>query len=230
MRSSGAVENPPDARALIFQIHVVGNGRSFTAQGRAQPTARGPGAAVIKVINLPNILSFARLLSVPVALMLMLEGRFELCFWIFVAAGVTDAVDGWIAKTFNARTEFGAYLDPLADKALVVSTYLMLGWLGHIPGWLVVLVVFRDVLIIGGAMVAYVILGDFRSRPLWISKLNTAVQIALVGMVLARLGVDLGHPAIDEWLVLVAAATTVLSGAAYLWQWGRRLARADEPE
>jgi len=182
------------------------------------------------VINLPNILSFARLLSVPVAIMLMLDGRFALCFWIFVAAGVTDAVDGWIAKTFNARTEFGAYLDPLADKALVVSTYVMLGWLGHIPGWLVVLVVFRDVLIIGGAMVAYVILGDFHSRPLWISKINTAVQIALVGMVLARLGIAVGHPVIDQVLVHVAAATTVLSGAAYLWQWGRRLARADGTE
>jgi cardiolipin synthase len=106
------------------------------------------------VIYIPNILSFARLLSVPVAIMLMLDGNFAACFWIFVAAGVTDAVDGWFAKTFDARTQFGAFLDPLADKALVVSTYLMLGWLGHIPGWLVVLVVFRDVLIIGGAMVA----------------------------------------------------------------------------
>lgn len=179
------------------------------------------------VIFLPNLLSLARLLAVPVALMLMLDGAYALCFWIFVAAGVTDAVDGWIAKTFDARTALGAYLDPLADKALVVSTYLMLGWLGHIPGWLVVLVVFRDVLIIGGAMVAYFMLGDFHARPLWISKLNTAVQIALVGCVLARLGIAVGHPLFDWVLVHVAAATTVLSGGAYLWEWGRRLARAD---
>lgn len=179
------------------------------------------------MIYIPNILSFARLLSVPVAIMLMLDGNFTACFWIFVAAGVTDAVDGWFAKTFDARTQFGAFLDPLADKALVVSTYLMLGWLGHIPGWLVVLVVFRDVLIIGGAMVAYLMLGDFHSRPLAISKLNTAVQIALVAAVLARLGVAIGHPAIDWVLVHVAAATTLASGFAYLWEWGRRLARAE---
>lgn len=227
MRSSGASKSLPDARAHIIQNHDVGNGRSFTAAGDGRG-AEGPRDR--PVINLPNILSFARLLSVPVALMLMLDGRFQLCFWIFIAAGVTDAIDGWIAKTFDARTEFGAYLDPLADKALVVSTYLMLGWLGHIPGWLVVLVVFRDMLIVGGAMVAYVILGDFRSRPLWISKVNTAVQIGLVGMVLARLGISVGHPMIDQALVYLAAATTVLSGAAYLWQWGRRLARADGDE
>lgn len=227
MRNSGASKSRPDARAHIIQNHDVGNGRSLVASGAGLGT-RGPGNR--PVINLPNILSFARLLSVPVAIMLMLDGRFELCFWIFIAAGVTDAVDGWIAKTFDARTEFGAYLDPLADKALVVSTYLMLGWLGHIPGWLVVLVVFRDMLIIGGAMVAYVILGDFRSRPLWISKVNTAVQITLVGMVLARLGISLGHPMVDQALVYLAALTTVLSGAAYLWQWGRRLARADGDE
>ena len=179
------------------------------------------------MIYIPNILSFARLLSVPVAIMLMLDGNFTACFWIFVAAGVTDAIDGWFAKTFDARTQFGAFLDPLADKALVVSTYLMLGWLGHVPGWLVVLVVFRDVLIIGGAMVAYLMLGDFHSRPLAISKLNTAVQIALVAAVLARLGVSIGHPSIDWALVHVAAATTLASGFAYLWEWGRRLARAD---
>ncbi len=182
------------------------------------------------MINLPNILSFARLLAAPVAIMLMLEGRFEACFWLFMAAGVTDAVDGWIATRFDARTEFGAYLDPLADKALVVSSYLMLGYLGHIPSWLVVLVVFRDVLIIGGAMVAYVILGDFRSRPLIVSKVNTAVQITLVAIVLARLGLGVGQPTIDLTVAYVAGATTFLSGFAYLWQWGRRLARADGAE
>jgi cardiolipin synthase len=182
------------------------------------------------VVFIPNILSLARLLSVPVAIMLMLDGSYALCFWLFVAAGVTDAVDGWIAKSFDARTALGAYLDPLADKALVVSTYLMLGWLGHLPAWLVVLVVFRDVLIVGGAMVAYFMLGDFRSDPLAISKINTAVQIVLVGAVLARLGLDIGAPVLDWVLVHVAAATTLLSGGAYLWQWGRRLASADHPE
>jgi cardiolipin synthase len=181
------------------------------------------------VVFIPNILSLARLLSVPVAIMLMLDGSYALCFWLFVAAGVTDAIDGWIAKTFDARTALGAYLDPLADKALVVSTYLMLGWLGHIPAWLVVLVVFRDVLIVGGAMVAYFMMGDLHARPLAVSKLNTAIQIALVGAVLASLGLGFGHPVIVWLLVHLAAATTVLSGGAYLWQWGRRLARADGP-
>jgi len=179
------------------------------------------------LINLPNILSLARLLSVPIAIVLMIDGRFGACFWLFVLAGLTDAIDGWIAKTFDARTTLGAFLDPLADKALVVSTYLMLGWLGHLPAWLVVLVVFRDVLIIGGAMVAYLMLGDFHSRPLLVSKINTALQIALVAAVLARLGVGIGHPQLDWALVLATGATTIASGAAYVWHWGRLLARAD---
>ena len=182
------------------------------------------------MLSVPNVLSFARLLAVPVAVLIMLEGRFDVAFALFVIAGISDAIDGWWAKRFNARTEFGAYLDPLADKALVVSTYLTLGWLNHIPAWLVVLVVFRDLLIVGGAMVAWLMLGEFRSRPLLVSKVNTAVQIALVAAVLARLGFALDIALLVRALVFAAGATTVASGLAYLFQWGRRLATVgDKP-
>src|SRR5262245_16614525 len=114
--------------------------------------------------------------------LLLLNRDYDLAFALFVLAGISDAVDGWWAKTFNARTEFGAYLDPLADKALVVSTYLTLGWLGHIPTWLVLLVVFRDLLIIGGAIVAWLMLGEFRSLPILVSTIITRIHRALVGV------------------------------------------------
>ena len=180
------------------------------------------------MLSVPNVLSFARLLAAPAAVLLMLEARFDIAFTLFVAAGATDAIDGWWAKRFDARTEFGAYLDPLADKALVVSTYLTLGYLGDIPTWLVVLVVFRDCLIVGGTMVVWLLLGDFTPSPLVVSKINTAVQIALVAAVLARLGLGLEIAPFVAGLVVLAGATTIASGLAYVFAWGRRLAQAGE--
>jgi cardiolipin synthase (CMP-forming) len=179
------------------------------------------------VISLPNVVTFARLLSVPVAVWLMLDGEMAWAFWIFIAAGISDAIDGYLAKRLNARTEFGAYLDPLADKTLLVATYLTLGWLGHLPSWLVILVVFRDLLIIGGALVVHALTQSFKSRPMMISKVNTALQIALVTFVLARLGLGFHDYGISRMLVVAVAATTVLSGGAYLILWARKLARLE---
>lgn len=179
------------------------------------------------MISLPNVVTFARLLSVPIAVWAMLDDNMTLAFWIFIAAGVSDGIDGYLAKRFNARTEFGAYLDPLADKTLLVATYLTLGWLGHLPKWLVILVVFRDLLIIGGALVVHALTQSFKSRPMLISKVNTALQIALVTFILAQLGLGFGDYGISRVLVFAVAATTIMSGGAYLVHWGRRLARLE---
>lgn len=179
------------------------------------------------MISLPNIVTLARLLSVPLTIWLMIDGNMLLAFWVFIAAGVSDAIDGYLAKRFNARTEFGAYLDPLADKTLLVATYLTLGWLGQLPSWLVILVVFRDLMIIGGALVVHALTQSFKSRPMLVSKINTALQIALVTFVLARLGLDFPDHGITRVLAFAVAATTILSGGAYLVHWARRLARLE---
>jgi cardiolipin synthase len=175
------------------------------------------------VINLPNFLSFGRLLSVPLVVFLVLDGRLTLAFWLFIAAGVTDALDGFLAKRLNARTTLGAYLDPLADKALLVGIYITLGWTNHIPPWLVILVAFRDLTIVGGALLEQTITQSFKSKPMLISKINTALQIALAGWVLAELGLEFDAKGVTQLLVLTVAATTILSGLAYLVQWTRRL-------
>lgn len=172
--------------------------------------------------HVPNILTMLRLLSVPVTVWLMVEGRMAPAFWLFVAAGVTDAVDGAVARLFDARSRLGMWLDPLADKVLLVSIYLVMGMQEHIPLWLVVLVVLRDVLILLYAVV-YVLAGSFTGTPLFISKINTAAQILLAAVVLARLGLGWGGPMLSEAFVYVVAVTTVASGAAYLMAASRKV-------
>ncbi len=175
------------------------------------------------MISLPNLLSFARLLSVPVIIWLLLDHALTAAFWLFVAAGVTDALDGFLAKRFNSKTELGSYLDPLADKSLLVAVYVTLGWTGELPVWLVILVVFRDFTIVGGALLEQTITQSFKSRPMMLSKVNTALQLALASLVLARLGLSFNDFGLTRILVLTVAATTVASGLAYLVHFTRRL-------
>jgi phosphatidylglycerophosphate synthase len=112
---------------------------------------------------LPNLITLARILAVPVIVYVMLFGHYTAALWIFVAAAVTDALDGAIAKQFSVESEVGAFLDPLADKALLLGVYVLLGYTGHIATWLVILVVFRDFLIIAGAIMFYRVLGSGRA-------------------------------------------------------------------
>src|SRR5215471_1640578 len=170
-------------------------------------------------LNLPNLISLGRLLLVPLAISLILDGKYWSAFWIFVVAGVSDALDGFIAKRFDRRTRLGALLDPLADKVLLVSVYVTLGIAGQIWAWLVVLVVFRDVMIVGGFLLIQALAGLPKPHPLFISKVNTGVQVAMVGYVLARRGLGAEAGALDLLLGTAVAATTVGSGLTYLVRW-----------
>lgn len=183
---------------------------------------RSGGDAVtpnILVTSLPNLITLARLLAVPLMVWLIGEGEFTIAFWLFVLAGISDALDGFIAKRFHAESVLGSYLDPIADKALLVCTYVTLGLAGHIVAWLVILVVFRDILIVGGALLSSLVDRPLRMRPIFVSKLNTVAQILLAALVLGTLGLgvdDFGATLLFEYLV---AVTTVLSGTGYLVQW-----------
>ena len=169
---------------------------------------------------LPNVITLARLLAVPITVYLILQEQFVVAFWLFIAAGVSDAVDGYLAKRLDVVSEVGSYLDPLADKALLVSVYVSLGHLGHVATWLVFMIVFRDLLIIGGPMLFQTLTQSLEMSPLFISKINTAMQIMLAGVVLAELGLMLPLPVVSESLVYVVAVTTFLSGTAYVLKWG----------
>ena len=115
----------------------------------------------------------------------------------------------YLARQFDARTRLGRYLDPLADKALLVSVYVVLGMQNLLPAWLVVIVVFRDLLIVGGALLFFSLQSGFEARPIFISKLNTVTQIALAGWLLAVLGIGIADHGVTSVLIWIVAATTV---------------------
>ncbi len=172
-------------------------------------------------MNLPNIISLGRLLSVPVAVYLILQAHFTAAFWLFVVAGLSDAADGFIAKKWGLTSALGAYLDPIADKVLLVAVYLALGSAGHVPSWLVILVVSRDLIIIGGVVLSHITVQPVRMHPLKISKFNTAAQITLIAVILAGLGLEAPLGVLPELLVYLVVVTTILSGGAYIFYWGR---------
>ena len=172
---------------------------------------------------LPNLITLGRLILVPVIIYLIDAQQFEAAFWVFVAAGISDGVDGFIAKRFGYTTTLGAYLDPVADKALLVSIFVSLGMQDVIPNWLVILVVSRDVLIIGAVLISWIIGFNVTMQPLMVSKINTTLQIAYAAFVLAVLGFHF-EATFASALVLAAyltGITTVISGASYLVDWVR---------
>src|SRR5260370_11878881 len=136
-------------------------------------------------LNLPNLITLGRLLLVRVAIWLIFDARYFAAFWVFVGAGLSDGLDGYIAKRFDRRTRLGAVLDPAADKALLAGVYVTLGLVGQLPLWLVALVVLRDVLIVLGFAVIRTTAAPRRLDPLSISKVNTLVQLGLSPFVLS---------------------------------------------
>jgi cardiolipin synthase len=181
-------------------------------------------------VNLPNLISLARLLTVPVVIWAMLADEMALAFWLFIAAGVSDAVDGFLAKRLGQRTVVGGFLDPLADKALLVSVFLTLGKVGYLPLWIVILVVSRDVLIVGGAILFQTLTHSLKPEPLMVSKLNTVAQIVLAASTLGSLAMGAEwHMAITV-LIWVVAATTLASGGSYIVQWSRRVSTMEGKE
>jgi cardiolipin synthase (CMP-forming) len=171
------------------------------------------------VINIPNFITLARIISVPVIFWALVSGQGKTAFFVFVAAGISDGVDGFLAKRFAWRTELGAYLDPLADKLLIVSIFIALGVRNELPLWLVIAVVSRDILIVAAVLLAWLLDQPIRIKPLAMSKANTLAQIVLAAVVLADGAFALGLVGPRLLLVWLTGALTLLSLAAYLRAW-----------
>jgi cardiolipin synthase len=174
-------------------------------------------------LSIPNLITLGRILLVPIVVWAIMSNAMLSAFVLFLAAGVSDAVDGFLAKRFNMTTELGAYLDPLADKALIVSIYVALGIDGKIPGWLVILVVSRDILIVGGVILSWLVGSPIKVKPLLVSKLNTVAQIVFACLVLGSLGFDIEAHALTLVVMVFVAALTLMSVAAYVAEWIRHM-------
>ena len=196
---------------------------SFEGNGVFSASQAGAGQQAGITLSIPNLITLGRILLVPFVVWAIASGAMWIAFVLFVAAGVSDAVDGFLAKRFNMTTELGAYLDPLADKALIVSIYLALGVNGFIPRWLVIMVVSRDILIVGGIMLSWVMGSPLKIKPLLVSKLNTVAQILFACVVLGSLGFDIQADTLKLVLMGLVAALTLLSVAAYVAEWVRHM-------
>ncbi len=195
---------------------VEGNGTFSASQA-------GAGQQAGITLNIPNLITLGRILLVPIVVWAITSGEMWIAFVLFVAAGISDAVDGFLAKRFHMATELGAYLDPLADKALIVSIYISLGVNDAIPRWLVILVVSRDILIVGGIMLSWLVGNPLKIKPLLVSKLNTVAQIVFACVVLGSLGFDIKADMLTLGLMALVTALTLLSVAAYVVEWVRHM-------
>jgi cardiolipin synthase len=160
---------------------------------------------------------------------MLLEQRFDIALLLFVVSGISDGLDGFLAKRFHWQSPLGGLLDPLADKFLLVSSLLALGWLGLIPYWLVAIAILRDLVIVTGATIYHLRIKHLKAEPSLISKVNTVVQIVLViAVVLDQALVGLPVMVI-QGLIWLTLATTLLSGFDYVLVWSKRAA-ADRHE
>ena len=169
-------------------------------------------------MNIPNTLTVLRIVLVPVIVILLIQGEYGKALICFIIAGVTDGLDGLIARSLNQMTVVGAYLDPLADKALVISMFATLAIVGVIPGWLAVVVISRDCIILGGILVMTLMSIDLEIKPSFVSKVNTTLQLFTIffALLLKMDGVEQHFHEAFMVLCWLTAIFTAISGGDYL--------------
>jgi len=203
----------PDVRGFDTSLPKSGN-------RVRQPIAPGNRG---ERLSIPNLITLGRIISVPIVVWAITSGEMLAAFFLFLAAGISDAVDGFLAKRFHMASELGAYIDPLADKALIVSIYVALGISADLPISLVILVVSRDIMIISGFMLSWLVGKPMPVRPLPVSKVNTVAQILLAALVLAERGFGFNAAPGPAVLIGLVVILTLLSIAFYLAEWLRHM-------
>ena len=177
---------------------------------------------------LPNIITVMRIILVAPIVWLLIEQQFTWALILFAVAGASDALDGFLARHFNWQSWWGSVLDPLADKLLQVSCYITLAWMGHIPVWLVVAIVLRDLVIVFGALLYHRRVTSFEAEPSIISKFNTFAQIVLILIVVLHIGVYALPDSLLTGMFWLVLFTTVYSGVDYVYRWTHRAVKHRE--
>jgi len=171
---------------------------------------------------LPNAISLFRIALIAPVLILILDDRFDIALVLFFLAGFSDSIDGYLAKRFDWRSRVGALLDPIADKLLMAGTYITLAWTGHIPIWIAAIVVFRDIVIIGGATAYNFLIRPIEGEPTRISKLNTGLELLFIVFVLSRAAFDWPDPISVTIIGASVLVTVSISGIDYVISWSGR--------
>jgi cardiolipin synthase len=174
-------------------------------------------------MTIPNLITIVRLIIVPLVIVMIGQENWALAFLLFVAAGISDAVDGFIARRFDMRSEFGAYMDALADKALLVSIYVTLSIVGVLPGWLAITVVSRDLMIVSAIIISWLLRRPVEIKPLFVSKMNTAAQIAFAALVLSTKAFGVDASGFYGAGMILVALLTIISAGAYLARWMKHM-------
>ena len=174
-------------------------------------------------MNIANIITIIRLLFTPFIIWLILSGYYKTSFIFFILSGLSDAIDGFIAKKFDQMTVLGSYLDPLADKILIVSSILVLGFIGIIPSWLLILIVSRDLAILGAVVISWIMESDLKIDPIFSSKINTFFQILYIGLILLNLSNFINLNILGNYIIpyfsYIIGFFTSLSWSIYLALW-----------
>lgn len=172
--------------------------------------------------HIPNIITIFRLILVPPVAWAILEGDYRTAFWLFFIAGFSDGLDGFLARFFGWQSKLGATLDPIADKLLMICSFYCLFWMGLIPWWLFVVVLFRDLIILSGAIAYHFVTRELRMEPILVGKLNTGIQIFLILAILLHQTFGIPGEGVIITLTWLLMLSTLISGAAYVYIWSKK--------
>lgn len=167
--------------------------------------------------QIPNIITVMRIILIAPFLYAMLNDQYSMAFYIFLVAGLSDGIDGFLARHFQWTTQFGVFMDPLADKLLMMSSFIVLAWFGKLPLWLFVIVILRDVVIMSGIAGIFYVRGNVDFEPSMISKINTGLQVLLIGLLLFELAFHAVAAYLLEGVMYCVAVMTLLSLMGYVW-------------
>lgn len=186
----------------------------------------------VSALNLPNFITLLRIGAIPIFLIFLIDKRYTDALIVFILAGLSDSLDGLLARWLNARTALGAFIDPLADKLLLTSSFVILAWDGSIPNWLTVLVISRDTIILLGFVVLFLVSGRaIEIRPTLIGKACTFFQLLTISLTLVGLHNPAWRfPLLSNTCVMLTAASLIISGFQYISRslvWFQRL--EDDP-
>lgn len=172
---------------------------------------------MLKVLNLPNTLTILRILLIPVFVTAIIYGRYDYALYIFVIAALTDSLDGLIARLKNQKTTLGTFLDPLADKFLLVTSFILFATYGLIPKWLTITIISRDIIILMGWLILYIVFHTTKVEPTILGKSAIASQLILISYVLFNINFPV-WPSVHDYLIWITAAFTITSCLGYIYR------------